>query len=181
MQLTLPHLTIWNILTISIVCITAARWLATICGQSVSCCLQISTLQCSQFFSPPAFILTISCFFQLWAPAQKILVFRLVKRSFSYTEICLPVPISSGNDYIPEAYIYIYINGFHTAPLSETLNTVKWLCVRCLHRSVLATVSEAPLWNLNLVQLQESAGNWGQKSTASADHGAYDMIWNDIT
>jgi hypothetical protein len=82
--------------------------MATICGQSVSCCLQISTLQCSQFFSPPAFILTISCFFQLWAPAQKILVFRLVKRSFSYTEICLPVPISSGNDYIPEAYIYKY-------------------------------------------------------------------------
>ena len=69
---------------------------------------------------------TSSCFFQLWASAQKILVFRLVKRSFSYTEICLPVPTSGGgNDYIPEAYIYININGFRTAPLSETLNTVE--------------------------------------------------------
>ena len=31
---------------------------------------------------------------------------------------------TSGNEYIPKAYIYINISGFHTAPLSETLNTV---------------------------------------------------------
>jgi len=57
------------------------------------------------FFRPPLSYKPFLAFFSYGRQPRKILVFRLVKRTFPYTEICLPVPISGGNDYIPEAYV----------------------------------------------------------------------------